>query len=359
MPEVLLFGATGYTGRLAARALSDAGASFALAGRNAAKLEDVAATTGAPEVRVASVEDVDSVVSALDDVAVLVSCVGPFAELGTAAARAALLAGCHYVDSSGEAEWVAHLLEEFDEPARKAGIAMAPALGFDEVPADVAATLAVAGLDAPELTLTYALGRAASAGTVRSSLRIVTTRGPWIENGRRRPVGWGEERRWGPMPAPLGPRRAISAPFAVTHLAPLHLELASLRTYVTAGPGMRAALRTSKPILRMLGAGPLRDGIVKAITRGAEGPDEDARRASKWTILAEARSAAGFRNVVLTGADAYGLSAVTLAAAAVHMAAPGFSGSGVLAPVQAAGLELLRKQMAGFGVVEEIFEATG
>src|SRR5680860_1236510 len=106
MPEVLLFGATGYTGRLVADALFRRGASFSIAGRNRDELARVASSCGGVEVRVADVEDVGSLVAALRGCRVLVTTVGPFSQLGEAAVEAALRAGVHYVDSCGESLFI-------------------------------------------------------------------------------------------------------------------------------------------------------------------------------------------------------------------------------------------------------------
>src|SRR5688572_29076595 len=204
MPDILLFGATGYTGRLTAEALARKGASFAIAGRNKSKLYALADETDGPEVRVASVGDVDSLVAALDGVKVMITCVGPFMELGDTAVEAALRAGVHYIDSTGEGTFVSRLIER-DAEAREAGIVMAPCMGFDEVPADVAATLATEGMDKADLIVTLAVPQIASRGTIRSALGIIAEPGQWVRHGQSIKIRAGQERRWAPMPPPLGP----------------------------------------------------------------------------------------------------------------------------------------------------------
>jgi short subunit dehydrogenase-like uncharacterized protein len=353
MPDVLLFGATGYTGRLTAHALAQRGADFAIAGRNQAKLEALAEAVGAPEVRFAEVGDVSTLTDALHDVKVLVTCVGPFVELGWAAVEAAVRARVHYVDSTGEGLFVQELIERFDAPARAAGVALAPAMAFDEIPADVAATMAAEGLDQPDVVVTYALPSHASLGTVRSSLGIMASRGPWIEDGRRVMVGAGERRRWAPMPPPLGPQHAVSFPFALGHLAPLHLPMRSLKLFTTTGSARRIALRAGVPVARALGRAPAGRRAMERLAgllKRNEGPGHRQRARSRWTILAEARSGRDWANVALTGTDPYGLSAGLLASSALELAAPGYGRAGVVAPVQAVGLEWLEKQLTDNGV---------
>lgn len=356
MPDILLFGATGYTGKLTAHALARRGASFAIAGRNRSKLEHLAAETGDPEVRVAAVGDTDALVAALDGVRVMITCVGPFLHLGDTAVEAALEAGCHYIDSTGEGPFIRRLIQEHDGRAREAGIAMAPALGFDEVPADVAATLAAEDLDKPDLVMTYALPSAPSAGTAKSVIDIVTSSGPWIVDGKTVEISAGEQARWSPMPPPLGPRRAISFPLAEGHLAPLHLDLAGLRLFVTTGRGQATAIKGLPLAKAFLALPGVRQGLEALIDKTVSGPEGRAREGA-WTILAEAHSGDRHRNVVLSGRDVYGITAETLSAGAVRMTEPDFSKTGVISPVEAVGKDRLQKELIEQGVSVETFES--
>lgn len=357
MPDVLVFGATGFTGRLTAHELFSRNADFAIAGRNESKLRELARVTGGPEVRVVAPGDADALARHLADAKVLITCVGPFVEHGRTAVEAALRARVNYVDSTGEGSFVEELVRTRDGDARAAGIAMAPAMGFDEVPGDVAATLATEGLDDPELILTYALPAHGSRGTVKSALGIITSSGTWVADGRRIEMRAGHRERWAPMPPPLGPRRGVSFPLAIGHLVPLHLDLTRLELYVTSGSLQRIALRAGVPLLRAARAVPLtRDlpaSLVDRLQR-SEGP-EGSRRAAKWTILAEARGSNDWKNVTLVGHDVYGLTARLLAAASLHMARPEYDRTGVLSPVQAVGSDLLEKELVDHGASIEIY----
>jgi short subunit dehydrogenase-like uncharacterized protein len=354
MPQILLFGATGYTGRLTAHALSRLGADFAIAGRNEDRLRALARATGDPEIRIAEAGDLGSLVKALDGVRVLITVVGPFVDLGQTAVEAALRARVHYIDSTGEGEFIKRLIDRRSE-AEAAGIAMAPALAFDEVPADVAATLAVNGFEQPELNLTYAMPSGATQGTILSTLGIITSTGRWIEDGRSVPIKAGEAQRWAPMPPPLGPRLGISFPLASGWVLPLHLQLSSFRTYVTARTPQRIGTKVAAPVLRVVqGTSAGRRLIDSLVGRLPEGPDDNGRKA-RWTILAEASTDGAFRNVVVSGRDPYGLSAELLALGSLTMAADDYDRSGVLAPVEAVGLETLHKVLIEQGVTTETF----
>ncbi|HYI44819.1 MAG TPA: saccharopine dehydrogenase NADP-binding domain-containing protein [Actinomycetota bacterium] len=357
MPEILLFGATGYTGKLTAHALARRGADFAIAGRNRSKLEALAATTGGPEVRVASVGDVDGLVDALDGVKVLITCVGPFATLGQTAIEAALRAKVHYIDSTGEGPFIGELIENKNEQARRAGIAMTPAMGFDEVPADVAATKSTEGMEQAELTLTYALPTQFSTGTLRSVLGIAASTAVWLENGRPIQVKVGEKQRWAPMPPPLGPRASLSFPLAEARLAPLHLDLRSVSTYMTVGAVEKIGMKAAAPFMPLLANNTLQNMFEKVLERLPEGPNEQQRSKSHWTILGEARAGSKWRNVAISGTDVYGLTAEFLSAGAIKVASEGPADTGVLAPVQAVGLETFEKVFAEHGVNVDVYEA--
>jgi short subunit dehydrogenase-like uncharacterized protein len=358
MPDVLVFGATGYTGQLTVRALAARGAEFIVAGRNRTRLEELAAATGAAGVAIAEVGDVDALAEAAGGARVLLSCVGPFSLLGHTAAEAAVRAGVNYLDSTGEGDFIASLVARYDAAARTAGIAMAPALGFDEVPADVAATMATAGLDRPDLVLTYAFSARASAGTQRSAIGIVSSPARWMENGSPRNVRAGQESRWAPMPAPLGPSLGISFPLAEGHLAPLHLNLRSLKLFLVAGLPGRIGLRLLSPALSVAnGVPPIRNLVTAAMSRGSGGPDQHRRAGASWTILAEAVAGSHSRNVVMSGRDVYGLTAELLATGALEMARPEYGRTGVLAPVQAIPPERWQQELRDKNVTFAVYES--
>jgi short subunit dehydrogenase-like uncharacterized protein len=358
MPDVLVFGATGYTGRLTVRALAARGAEFIVAGRDRAKLEELAAATGAAGVAIAEVGDVDRLAEAAAGTRVLLSCVGPFSSLGHTAAEAAIRARINYLDSTGEGDFIESLITRYDAPSRRAGIAMAPALGFDEVPADLAATMATAGLDQPDLVLTYAFSARVSAGTQRSAIGIVSSPARWIEDGSPTSARAGQESRWAPMPPPLGPSLGISFPLAEGHLAPLHLDLRSLKLFLVTGMPGRVALRLLTPALSIANDVPrIRNLLTAALAHRTGGPDEHHRAGTSWTILAEAVAGSQTRNVVMSGRDVYGLTAELLATGALEMAQPDYGPTGVLAPVQVIPAERWQQELKDKNVTFAVYES--
>src|SRR5829696_6726555 len=105
--RIVVFGATGYTGRLVSEALVGSGARPVLAARNAETLEGLAGELGGGlETQTADVGRPESLRALVERGDVLVSCVGPFNEYGDPAVEAAIDAGAHYIDSTGESRFI-------------------------------------------------------------------------------------------------------------------------------------------------------------------------------------------------------------------------------------------------------------
>ena len=125
---------------------------------------------------------------------VLVSTVGPFEKWGEPALRAAVAAGCTYLDSTGEPRFIRRVFEEFGPPAAKSGARLLTAMGYDFAPGALAGALALeeAGEDAVRVDVGYyALGggpTSLSAGTRESIVGDHAQRQPRVP---RRPCALG------------------------------------------------------------------------------------------------------------------------------------------------------------------------
>src|SRR5215211_6422318 len=170
--RIVVFGATGYTGRLVAERLTARDALPVLAGRDETRLAELAERLGGLEWVKADAMRRNSVFAAVEPGDVLISTVGPFAKWGDAAVRAAIAEGAIYMDSTGEPAFIRRVFEEFGGPAQRNGTALLTAMGYDYVPGALAGALALrdAGPHATRVDIGYfALGvGAASAGTRES-----------------------------------------------------------------------------------------------------------------------------------------------------------------------------------------------
>jgi short subunit dehydrogenase-like uncharacterized protein len=176
--DVVLLGATGFTGRLVAHELakrvSGTRIRWGLAGRDTAALEALAASLpGDPTVVHADVDDPGSLAAMARSTRVLATTVGPYARLGVGVARACAEHGTHYADITGEEGFVRTLEREVDPIARRNGSTMVVCCGFDSVPHDLGVRFAVSHLpdDADVVMRGYVRARGRmSGGTARTTL---------------------------------------------------------------------------------------------------------------------------------------------------------------------------------------------
>src|SRR5688500_15889107 len=131
---IVVFGATGATGRVTAEHLVALGARPVLAGRDPAALEALASRLGGLEWQLADALRRNSVFELVDDESVLLSLVGPFVKWGDPAVRATIAAGATYIDSTGEPVFIRRVFEEFGPAAARAGSSLLTACGYDYAP---------------------------------------------------------------------------------------------------------------------------------------------------------------------------------------------------------------------------------
>lgn len=150
--DVILYGATGFTGRQTAAwfaAHAPAGLRWAIAGRSREKLAQVASELGqAVDLIAADSADPASVDAMAAQTGVLLSTAGPFARLGDPVVAACVAHGVHYVDITGETPWVRRIIDRHHEEARAKAIRIVPCCGFDSVPSDLGAWMMVSALKA-------------------------------------------------------------------------------------------------------------------------------------------------------------------------------------------------------------------
>ncbi len=146
--DVVVFGATGVTGRRVAAYLAARGAEtglrWAAAARDAGKLAAVLEQEGvsAPETIVADVADEGSLAAMAGRARVVLDLVGPYTLYGRPVIAACVAHRAHYADLTGEMPFVRRTIEEFDAPAAAAGVKLVQTCGFESLPSDLAVALA-------------------------------------------------------------------------------------------------------------------------------------------------------------------------------------------------------------------------
>jgi short subunit dehydrogenase-like uncharacterized protein len=341
---IAVYGATGYTGRLVAQELRRRGLTARLCGRNGGKLRALASELGVDwELRAAAVDDPGALRKAFAGADTVLNCAGPFTFYGAPVIEAALDAGAHYCDTTGEQPYMQKVYEHLDEPARRAGRAVVPAVGFDYVPGDLACALAAQDHEPlRELVVAYSVkGFGASRGTLHSAIEMLKGGDTEYVDGALRPSGRAPLRERFTFPDPVGEQVVARYPGGEVVTVPRHVRTRAVRQRISArsfaphpvlAPAVPAATLAFGALLRTP-AGAVLDGLIDRLP---EGPDEDARRASAFTIVAEAHGEDGRTGrVVVEGNDVYGITAVMAVEIARRMGADGFDRSGALAPAQA------------------------
>ncbi|HWF24654.1 MAG TPA: saccharopine dehydrogenase NADP-binding domain-containing protein [Solirubrobacteraceae bacterium] len=140
--DIVLFGATGFTGSLTADYLANhapTGTKIALAGRNRAKLESVAERLARPDLPLlhAAVEDPASLRAVAESARVVISTVGPYLLYGEPVVAACAAAGTDYVDLTGEPEFVDLMWLGYQAEAERTGARLVHCCGFDSIPHDL------------------------------------------------------------------------------------------------------------------------------------------------------------------------------------------------------------------------------
>jgi short subunit dehydrogenase-like uncharacterized protein len=142
--DVVLFGATGFVGRLTAEYLARAApdeARIGLAGRSQDKLERVRAELGARAADwpliVADCHDVPALAELAAQTTAVATTVGPYRHYGMELVEACAAAGTHYADLTGETLFMRETIERFDAPAKASGARIVHNCGFDSIPSDI------------------------------------------------------------------------------------------------------------------------------------------------------------------------------------------------------------------------------
>jgi short subunit dehydrogenase-like uncharacterized protein len=352
--RIVLFGATGYTGRLTAEALVRHGARPVLAARNEGRLAELASELGGLEHAVADVDRPETVRDLVDRGDVLVTTVGPFKSWGAPAAEAAISQGAHYLDSTGEPPFIREVFERYGPAAERAGSGMLTAFGYDWVPGNLAGALALrdAGQKAERVDVGYFIkggSRDGMSGGTRASLVGVIAEPSFAwRNGRI--VTEPGARRIRDFDVDGKRQSAVSVGasenFTLPRVAP---QLREVNTYLGwFGPmsrAMQGASLAGSMLFKVPGTSSLFERAAGRFVQGSTGgPDAQTRSKSRSHVVGAAYDAGGnqLSEVHLTGVNGYDFTAEMLAWGAMRIAAKGLTHTGALGPVDAFGLPRLQ-----------------
>ena len=320
--EVVLWGATGFTGRLVAEHLQQtygsASLRWAIAGRDPRKLEDLAGSLGGAErpILIADAHDRASLDALVARARVVCSTVGPYARHGSELVAACAATGTDYCDLTGEVPWIRAMIDAHESTAQATGARLVTCCGFDSVPSDIGAFSvqreAQRRFGAPSPAIAMGVARISggvSGGTVASGLDLFESAGtgarqaffpdPYALNppGRR-----GPEVRDQVAPAWDAAFGAWTAPFVMARInTRLVRRSAALlpevygggfryRETMLMGPGPAGAAKAyglTAGIALAAGAmavGPVRRAVAGWLPQSGEGPARTARERGSWEL---------------------------------------------------------------------------
>ncbi|WP_343517794.1 saccharopine dehydrogenase NADP-binding domain-containing protein [Sphingomonas sp.] len=309
---VAVYGAGGHTGRFVVSELLRRGIRPIAIGRDQARLAAAGFLNRGVELRLASIEDARSLDRAFAGAAVVINCAGPFLDTADAVAAAAMRSGMHYLDVTAEQASAKATLERFDEPARRAGVLVIPAMGFYGGLSDLLVTAAMGEWTAAdEINLGLALDSwHPTSGTRLTGARNTVPR-LVVLNGKLAPLPQPPLSRIWQFPAPFGPQEVAETPFSETVLIAHHLRTSELRTFLTA-----TALRD----------------IRDPATPPPRPVDAYGRSAQRFLVEAVIRSGGRERRALASGRDIYAISAPLVCEAAKHLLDGSATGAGARAP---------------------------
>ncbi len=336
----LLYGANGYTGQLVARRAVESGLQPVLAGRSREPVEQLAAELGC-EARVFSLSGggATKALEALPEVRAVLNCAGPFSQTAPAMIDACLATGRHYLDITGEID-VIESAARLDEPAKKRGVTLLPAVGFDVVPTDcLAAMLGTRLVTATHLELAFAALGGMSRGTAKTVLETIPSGGRVRIDGKieRVPAAWkarevpfADRRRW-----------AMSIPWGDVASAYYSTGIRNIVVYIAASHGRIAKVEQWRWALPVLGLWPVKALARWQIDRQEPGPSAEDRMQGKSQLWGRVYDGDGREaTATMTTLEGYTLTAHT-AVEAVRRVVVGGIATGFQTPSKAFGKEFI------------------
>lgn len=303
----LIYGATGYTGRLIVEEAVKRGLSPIIAGRNEEKLQSMAAEFGL-EYRAFDLSQRVVIAENLKDIDIILHCAGPFSATAKTVMAACLFSNTHYLDITGEIEVFRHA-KQLEKSAAKAGIIMCPGVGFDVIPTDcLAATIKQALPDATGLWLGFSSRSSFSPGTAKTSVEGLALGGRIRRDGQIIEVPLGYKVR--KIDFGKGSENAVTIPWGDVATAFYTTQIPDIEVYIPMSMRKIKQLKRMDKIRPVFGWKWVQRYLKNKIDQKVSGPDQEKRDASPSYIWGEAINGEG--KVVtarLTTANGYELTA--------------------------------------------------
>lgn len=283
--RLLIYGATGYTGRLVAAQAMAKGLDVVIAGRSAERVRELAQSLGLPWQAV-GLDECSRLDEAMRDADVVLNLAGPFTMTARPLVEACLRTGTHYLDVTGELT-VFQALHGYDAEARSRGVMVMPGVGFVVVASDCLAAYVAARLpDARCLRLGVSQPDLFSRGTLRTMLGLVRERVSIRRNGQLTSVPVGRLERT----FDFGEGERISAAFSGADVFTAYYTtgVPNIEVYAEAGALERSLYQLGAWLAEPFRLAPWQGLLDLQARAWPEGPSEAERSAAQRVIVAEA-----------------------------------------------------------------------
>jgi short subunit dehydrogenase-like uncharacterized protein len=337
--RALIYGATGFTGRLITEEAIARGLRPIIAGRSAARLDARAQDCGLA-CRVAALDDPAALRRMLQDVDVLLNTAGPFQITAPPLVAACIDAGVHYLDITGEFASIERLAT-FDRRARERGIMLLPGTGFDVVPTDcLAAELAERMPRAESLSIALTGLNAISRGSALSVFAQYSELVMVRRDGRLVRVPPGTLTR--EVDFGFATLQTTAITWGDIASAYYTTGIPNITVYYEATPLVRLGLSLSRYVGALANAplaNPWRDAAISALPAG---PGRDERQRGGASIFAQVTDASGrSAELRLSTPEVYSFTAQTSVAILERVLVGEYS-RGFQTPARAYGPDLVR-----------------
>lgn len=286
----MIYGATGYTGKLVAEEAARRDLRPTLAGRRQQEVRTLASSLGL-EWRSFALDDIAGIREAIRGFRLVLHCAGPFSATARPMIEACLAEGVHYLDITGEIDVFA-LAHSMAEAARRADVVLLPGVGFDVVPSDcLAASLVQALPSATHLRLAFESTGGLSPGTAKTSVEGMRTGGRVRRDGvlKAVPLAWKSRR----IPFAHAERTAVTIPWGDVFTAFISTGVPNIEVYMAMPPATIARLRRLRWLMPLLRTGVVQRLLKSRIESRLQGPSEQSRKHSYSELWGEVKSADG------------------------------------------------------------------
>lgn len=309
----MILGATGYTGTLVARELARKDIPFVIAGRSEEKLVALKDALPHPvEYRIATPTDPATLKGLFRGVDVVINTVGPFSELGPPVVKAALEQGVHYLDTTGEQDFMLKMIEEFDSVAQAKKKVVVNAQAFEYAVGECAAALVLKefGNRADRLEVfNHVSASGASKGTIKSAFRMFGKPNLIWDRGRLAEERSGQVASEITFPGDPKPRAGMTIPGGEPLNVHRYADVSLVRTCIVVPPGANTIMKFAGFALSVADTGPVKAIGDRLVDRFNTPPDYEEGKKSRFRVAARAARGNVEKTCVVSGFDPYGITA--------------------------------------------------